>query len=74
MKRKVGKSGAPPHKKAKSGGEQTLSEGVKQFEAQEGEKEFSGRFNVKLFRKKLNENDFISGEWELDTIPKGPLY
>lgn len=59
MKRKVPKGGAVPQKKAKTGGETTLSDGVKQFEEQT---QFSGKFNVKLFRKKLNENDFISGE------------
>lgn len=63
MKRKVPKTGNVPSKKSKStsNGDQTLSEGVKQFEEQE-QKEFSGRFNAKLFRKKLNENDFISGK------------
>lgn len=63
MKRKVPKTSNVPSKKSKStsNGDQTLSEGVKQFEEQE-QKEFSGRFNAKLFRKKLNENDFISGK------------
>lgn len=53
MKRKVVKTGGQPNKKPKS-------EGVKVVEETE-QKEFSGRFNAKLFRKKLNENDFISG-------------
>ena len=58
MKRQSGKSGGGSHKKAK-----TLSEDVKQSDEEPEKREFSGRFNAKLFRKKLNENDFISGEW-----------
>lgn len=62
MKRKTIKStgdDAPNTKKLKSNGEQSLTEGVEDFESRKG---VSGRFNAKLFRKKLNENDFITGK------------
>lgn len=69
MKRKVKKGSSVPHKKQKSDGNQTLSEGVKQFEDGKEDNSFSGHFNVKLFRKKLNENDFISGKFSYRCFP-----
>lgn len=57
MKRKVKKESSVPHKKQRSDGNQSQFEGGK-----EGKSSPSDSFNVKLFRKKLNENDFISGK------------
>lgn len=49
MKRKLAKGGSETAKKSKTEEDLSLPDSVR------------GNFNVKLFRRKLTENDFISG-------------